>query len=153
MPFQVGTHMTLPLKHKRSNSYDRNWISVEQRRSIYKRDNNKCVYCDSRYMLQLDHVKPRAKGGTDDPRNLVTSCRTCNLAKGARTIPGRTVQAKVSYYRKERLRVLGKTKRGSKRRNRASSVSMSRREVVRWDQPWMLYGAFLFLIYFSIFQT
>jgi hypothetical protein len=128
--------MPLYPSKKRSNSYDRNWISPADRRQIYKRDNNRCVYCDSSYMLQLDHVKPRAKGGTDDPRNLVTACRTCNLAKGAKVIPGRTVQEKVSNYRRERLRALGRGRRsGGKRRNRASSVSMPNKDGERrW--PW-----------------
>lgn len=101
-------------------TYDKDWISVKERRKIYRRDNFQCVYCDSTYMLQLDHVRPRSRGGTDDASNLVTACRTCNLAKGARMIPGRTTQMKVANYRKERLRITGK--RGGKRRNRASSV-------------------------------
>lgn len=32
-------------------------------------------------ILEVDHVNPRSKGGTDNPSNLVTSCRTHNQAK------------------------------------------------------------------------
>jgi hypothetical protein len=33
--------------------------------------------------LQVDHFKPKACGGTDDPNYLVTSCIICNSMKGA----------------------------------------------------------------------
>ncbi len=32
-----------------------------------------------------DHIIPRAQGGNNDPTNLGTACRTCNLQKGNRT--------------------------------------------------------------------
>ncbi|WP_194905013.1 HNH endonuclease [Catenulispora rubra] len=30
----------------------------------------------------VDHLIARARGGTDDPENLVSSCTPCNLARG-----------------------------------------------------------------------
>lgn len=35
--------------------------------------------------VHVDHIKPRAHGGTDDPENLQALCHTCNTAKGTRT--------------------------------------------------------------------
>lgn len=32
----------------------------------------------------LDHIHPRAHGGSDDPSNLQLACRECNNRKGAR---------------------------------------------------------------------
>lgn len=32
----------------------------------------------------VDHVIPRAKGGSDDLENLVLACHKCNLDKGAK---------------------------------------------------------------------
>lgn len=32
-------------------------------------------------VLEIDHVVPRSKGGTDDPSNLVTACLDCNRGK------------------------------------------------------------------------
>ena len=29
----------------------------------------------------VDHIVPVAKGGTDDPENLVAACRKCNFSK------------------------------------------------------------------------
>jgi len=34
--------------------------------------------------LQVDHVVPRSKGGTDDPSNLQALCRKCNIGKSNR---------------------------------------------------------------------
>lgn len=36
--------------------------------------------------LEVDHVIPRADGGTDDLANLVTACRECNRGKGCRSL-------------------------------------------------------------------
>lgn len=58
-----------------------------------------CFYCGKsapEAILQVDHVQPRADGGTDNPANLVAACRDCNLGKGTRPLPRvwrRAVQA------------------------------------------------------------
>lgn len=41
-----------------------------------------CAYCDAP-ANELDHVQPRADGGSDRARNLVPSCTACNRAKSA----------------------------------------------------------------------
>jgi len=61
------------------------WIREGERHKIYKRDGYACRYCGATEPLSLDHVKPRAQGGSDDPENLVTACRSCNSRKNART--------------------------------------------------------------------
>lgn len=55
------------------------------RNRIYRRDNNKCVYCGSTKDLTLDHIIPKSKGGPNNWMNLVTSCFKCNSKKGDRT--------------------------------------------------------------------
>lgn len=45
----------------------------------------RCVYCARVLPLEhatLDHVVPLARGGTDDPGNLVVACGPCNRLKG-----------------------------------------------------------------------
>lgn len=37
-----------------------------------------CENCGSIYALEVDHIHPRAKGGSDDPHNLRILCRNCN---------------------------------------------------------------------------
>src|SRR5690606_11793974 len=44
-----------------------------------------CVYCGAEFE-DLDHVIPRALGGTDDPINCVPSCATCNRSKRDRQV-------------------------------------------------------------------
>lgn len=57
-----------------------------QRFEVFKRDGFKCAYCGRsppEVLLHVDHVIPKAKGGSDDPTNLVTACQDCNLGKAA----------------------------------------------------------------------
>lgn len=55
------------------------------RKRIYKRDNNQCVYCGSEKNLTIDHILPRSRGGKNSWTNLVTCCSSCNRKKGDRT--------------------------------------------------------------------
>lgn len=45
---------------------------------------NYCEQCGCNEDLTIDHIKPRSKGGSDDPSNLRTLCRMCNSKKGNR---------------------------------------------------------------------
>lgn len=67
----------------------RNGVSPKVRFEVLKRDRFTCQYCGITaidHLLHVDHVKPVVEGGSDDPLNLVTSCRDCNLGKGARPL-------------------------------------------------------------------
>jgi 5-methylcytosine-specific restriction endonuclease McrA len=58
------------------------------RQNLMLRDQYQCQYCGKRpgpAELNLDHVMPRSRGGTDTWENLVVSCRPCNLKKGKKT--------------------------------------------------------------------
>lgn len=51
---------------------------------VYERWEFACAYCGDkpgRSRLQIDHFIPRAKGGSDDEENLLSSCRDCNSGK------------------------------------------------------------------------
>lgn len=57
---------------------------------VFERDHFTCVYCDfdgrsfkGWAYLQVDHFRPKSRGGSDDLANLVTSCMVCNHMKGA----------------------------------------------------------------------
>ncbi len=52
------------------------------RHNVFKRDNNRCVYCGSKDALTIDHVRPKSQGGRDSWDNLVTACQKCNSQKG-----------------------------------------------------------------------
>ncbi|MDP5171865.1 MAG: HNH endonuclease [Bacteroidia bacterium] len=55
------------------------------RHNVFKRDNNRCVYCGSKDALTIDHVHPKSLGGRDSWDNLVTACQKCNSQKGSLT--------------------------------------------------------------------
>ena len=40
-----------------------------------------CQLCGAEENLHVDHIVPRALGGTDEPDNLRVLCRRCNLAR------------------------------------------------------------------------
>jgi 5-methylcytosine-specific restriction endonuclease McrA len=59
---------------------------VLTRKNILRRDNFKCAYCGrSDLPLTIDHILPKAKGGTDSWENLICACTVCNNKKGDRT--------------------------------------------------------------------
>jgi hypothetical protein len=62
-------------------------LSKRTRFRILKRDKGLCKLCgrgaDDGVKLEVDHIRPRAKGGTDDDENLQTLCKDCNRGKGA----------------------------------------------------------------------
>ena len=57
--------------------------------NVLFRDGYQCAYCGvrgSRESMTVDHVTPRAKGGTTTWKNLVTACSRCNAKKADRTL-------------------------------------------------------------------
>ena len=74
------------------------YVSAALRKRIYKRDNYRCVYCYADQDLTVDHVQPRALGGTSRENNLVTACRPCNSSKGMREAPLRQPLTCVHAY-------------------------------------------------------
>jgi 5-methylcytosine-specific restriction endonuclease McrA len=49
--------------------------------------NRQCVYCGAKDVpLEIEHVDPRSRGGSDRVSNLVLACHPCNQAKGNQDI-------------------------------------------------------------------
>ena len=59
-------------------------ISETNRQTILDRDNCRCRACgfSDSITLEIDHVKPRSLGGSDDLDNLQVLCSFCNNTKG-----------------------------------------------------------------------
>lgn len=56
------------------------WRWRQIRATVLARDGYSCVVCGAR-ATQVDHVVPRAAGGSDDRANLRSLCGTCHRAK------------------------------------------------------------------------
>ena len=58
------------------------------RENIFRRDKYTCAYCRFIFPyrdLTIDHIMPKAKGGTSIWSNVVTACKPCNNKKADRT--------------------------------------------------------------------
>ena len=59
------------------------------RRTLFKRDGYKCIYCGCKpglSSLSVDHILPKSKGGKTNWENCGTSCYICNSKKSNRTL-------------------------------------------------------------------
>ena len=62
----------------------RKQLSPTEALAVFAKDGYQCVHCGTRDNLTVDHIHPVSSGGTNDPDNLQTLCRSCNSRKGAR---------------------------------------------------------------------
>jgi len=88
--------------HKELMSANRNQrkaISTKLRFQVFQRDGFRCKCCGKiagdGVELQVDHIQPVAKGGTNDLQNLQTLCRECNSGKRTETVDFEEVKAVV----------------------------------------------------------
>lgn len=96
---------------------------------VFKRDSFKCQYCGAvapEVVLQIDHIQPVSKGGTNDSTNLITACIACNAGKRDKTLDDRTaivkqrVQLEELQERREQLEMLMEWQQGLKDLNKAT---------------------------------
>lgn len=59
----------------------------EAREYLLNKWNRTCAYCGARNVpLQVEHIQPKAKGGSDRVSNLTLACQPCNQRKGSQEI-------------------------------------------------------------------
>ncbi|MGK7928749.1 MAG: RNA-guided endonuclease IscB [Spirulina sp.] len=62
-------------------------FGYEVREYLLEKWNRKCAYCSAENMpLEVEHIKPKSKGGSDRVSNLTLACRPCNQTKGNQEI-------------------------------------------------------------------
>jgi 5-methylcytosine-specific restriction endonuclease McrA len=59
----------------------------ETREYLLEKWSRRCAYCGANKVpLQIEHIRSRAKGGTNGISNLTLACEPCNIAKGTQDI-------------------------------------------------------------------
>ena len=62
-------------------------LGYEVREYLLEKWGRECVYCEAEHTpLEIDHIHPRSKGGSDRVSNLTIACHDCNQAKGNRPL-------------------------------------------------------------------
>ncbi len=62
-------------------------LGYEVREYLLEKWERKCAYCGSENLqLQVEHIHPKAKGGSDRISNLCLACEKCNQKKGIQSI-------------------------------------------------------------------
>lgn len=123
---------------------------------IRQQANNRCGYCLSlqKYvlgLLEIEHIVPKAKGGSDDEHNLWLACRLCNGYKGRQTEakdpeteqivplfnPRKQIWSEHFQWSQEGTQILGKTPCG-----RATVMALKLNNLIATTvrQQWILAG-------------
>lgn len=93
----LAAYPFLPIEDRVRRLEGEEWSAIKN--FVHEANGWQCVYCGCETALYAvcDHVIPLARGGTNDPTNLVTSCNSCNSSKGMLTV--------YEFY--EKLRLVG----------------------------------------------
>lgn len=62
------------------------------KKRIWIKSHSKCEICKSQHALQIDHIHPKAKGGTNEVENLRLLCRNCNQREAINKIGEKVIQ-------------------------------------------------------------
>ncbi len=76
-------------KYKKVTKQRTRHISKSVRVNVFVRDNYRCIFCgrtSRQTELQIDHIIPFSKGGSNQINNLQTLCLDCNQGKRDRTL-------------------------------------------------------------------
>jgi len=62
-------------------------FGLEVREYLLEKWNRACAYCGARNVpLEIEHIQPRSRGGSDRVSNLTLACDRCNKRKGNKSI-------------------------------------------------------------------
>lgn len=98
-------------------------ISKSVRFEVFKRDSFTCQYCGKKVpdvTLEIEHIKPVSKGGTNDLLNLVAACEDCNSGKSDKLLSDFHIldkqrnQAELLQARREQIEMMFEWQQGLK---------------------------------------
>jgi 5-methylcytosine-specific restriction endonuclease McrA len=74
----------------RNRSVGRETVRLSEWKELLDKHGGRCVRCGSQDHIQVDHIIPLSKGGTNTLDNIQPLCRRCNSGKKNRTRDFRT---------------------------------------------------------------
>ena len=80
---------------------ERKQISFKVKKAIFERDRYRCVCCGATNkdkQLEVDHIIPVSREGTNDFDNLATLCISCNRGKSDELIRINAIKNKLTEY-------------------------------------------------------
>ena len=87
--WQKATEEYYKIKPNKGTYNKRRVISGTTRQNVLMRDNYTCQICGATVKdgakLEIDHIIPQSKGGTNDENNLQVLCKQCNCEKHNRS--------------------------------------------------------------------
>ncbi|MHC5776729.1 RNA-guided endonuclease IscB [Nostoc sp.] len=102
------------------NEYQQGTLQgFETREYLLEKWGRQCAYCGVKDVpLQIEHIHPRAKGGSNSITNLTLSCEKCNVKKGTKDIK--------DFLKKEQSRLEKILKQAKKPLADAAAVNTTR---------------------------
>lgn len=102
---------------------------------LLEKHNRTCAYCggvSGDPVLEVEHIVPRSKGGTDSIKNLTLSCKCCNQHKNADSLEdwsARLSNSKLDTARKAGIKRVASGKAGTLKH--ATAVNATRNRLVK----------------------
>ena len=98
-------------------------LGYEVREYLLEKWGRQCAYCGARNVpLEIEHLVPKSRGGSNRVSNLTLSCRKCNQKKGSKT---------AEEFLKDKPQILEKIQRNVQRSLRdAAAVNATRNALV-----------------------
>lgn len=67
-----------------------------------KKRDGKCIYCLNKYSLQTHHIITKARGGGNEPENLITLCHSCHRCYHDGSISDYALVRRINYWFKKK---------------------------------------------------
>jgi len=112
-PNDLKSILEIDFQRVLSTTHKPQTIPLSRKEVVTIRDNFECVYCKKEFSksddIEIDHLHPRADGGSNSWENLVASCKTCNREKSDLSINDKEKYKPDPNYRKfEAIKALKK---------------------------------------------
>jgi 5-methylcytosine-specific restriction endonuclease McrA len=90
--------LSVQRRNPRTPSRNIRHVPAHVKRNVWDQSEHQCQNCRSTHALQIDHIQPVAKGGSNEPDNLRLLCRSCNQRSAIREFGADKMQAYLGQY-------------------------------------------------------